>query len=216
MLNELDKELERRGHRFVRYADDCMIFCKSRKSAERTLQNILPYIEKKLFLKVNRDKTIVAYISKVKYLGYTFYNHKGLRFRVHPKSVEKMKKKLREVTDRNNAWSNEYRILKLQQFIRGWVNYFELADMKQLLQDTDEWLRHRIRAIYWKQWKKVRTRIRKLRSLNLPEWVVLEIANCRKGIWRSALVLNQALTNKELANLGYMSLTGYYLQVCEN
>ena len=216
MLNELDKELERRGHRFVRYADDCMIFCKSKKSAERTLQNILPYIEDILFLKVNREKTCVAHICKVKYLGYTFYNHKGLRFRVHPKSVVKMKKKLRELTDRNNACSNEYRILKLQQFIRGWINYFKLADMKNLLRETDEWMRHRIRAIYWKQWKKVRTRIRKLRNLNLPEWVVFEIANCRKGIWRSALVLNQALTNKEIANLGYMSLTDYYLQVCEN
>ena len=216
MLNELDKELERRGHRFVRYADDCMIFCKSRKSAGRTLQNIQPYIEEKLFLKVNREKTCIAHISKVKYLGYTFYNHKGFRFRVHPKSEEKMKKKLRELTDRNNGWSNEYRRLKLQQFIRGWVNYFRMADMKKMLQDVDEWLRRRIRAIYWKQWKRVRTRIRKLRSLNLPESVVLEIANCRKGIWRSALVLNRALTNKEIAGLGYMSLTGYYLQVCEN
>ena len=216
MLNELDKELERRGHRFVRYADDCMIFCKSRKSAERTLRNILPYIEEKLFLKANREKTCVAYISKVKYLGYSFYRHKGFRFRVHPKSVEKMKKKLRELTDRSNAWSNENRILKLKQFIKGWVNYFKLADMKQLLKETDKWLRHRIRAIYWKQWKKVRTRIRKLRNLNLPERIVFEIANCRKGIWRSAEVLNQALTNKEIANLGYISLTGYYLQVCEN
>lgn len=216
MLNELDKELERRGHRFVRYADDCMIFCKSRKSAERTLQNILLYIEEKLFLKVNREKTRIAHISEVKYLGYTFYNHKGIRLRVHPKSVAKMKKKLRELTDRNKAWSNEYRTLKLEQFIRGWVNYFKLADMKNLMKETDEWLRHRIRAIYWKQWKKVRTRIRKLRSLNLPEWVVHELANCRKGIWRSALVLNRALTNKEIAKLGYMSLAGYYLQVCEN
>ena len=216
ILHELDKELERRGHRFVRYADDCMIFCKSRKSAERTLRNILPYIEEKLFLKVNREKTCVAYISKVKYLGYSFYRHKGFRFRVHPKSVEKMKKKLRELTDRSNAWSNENRILKLKQFIKGWVNYFKLADMKQLLKETDKWLRHRIRAIYWKQWKKVRTRIRKLRNLNLPERIVFEIANCRKGIWRSSAVLNQALTNKEIANLGYISLTGYYLQVCEN
>lgn len=216
MLNELDKELERRGHRLVRYADDCMIFCKSRKSADRTLRNILPYIEGKLFLKVNREKTCVAHISKVKYLGYTFYSYKGFRFRVHPKSVEKMKKKLRELTDRSNAWSNENRILKLKQFIKGWVNYFKLADMKQLLKETDKWLRHRIRAIYWKQWKKVRTRIRKLRNLNLPEWLVLEIANSRKGIWRSSAVLNQALTNKEIANLGYISLTGYYLQVCEN
>ena len=216
MLNELDKELERRGHRFVRYADDLMIFCKSKKSAERTLNNILPYIEEKLFLKVNREKTCVAHISKVKYLGYTFYNHKGIRFRVHSKSVEKMKNKLRELTDRNNAWSNEYRIQKLQQFIRGWVNYFKLADMKKLMEETDEWLRHRIRAIYWKQWKKVRTRLRKLRSLNLPKSVVVELANCRKGTWRSALALNQALTNKVIASLGYMSLTGYYLQICEN
>ena len=122
MLNELDKELERRGHRFVRYADDCMIFCKSRKSAERTLRNILPFIEGKLYLKVNREKTSVEHISKVKYLGYSFYNHKGLRFRVHPKSVEKMKKKLRELTDRNNGWGNEYRILKIVNFQRKYYS----------------------------------------------------------------------------------------------
>jgi len=118
MLNELDKELESRGHRFVRYADDCMIFCKSRKSAERTLKNIIPFIEGKLFLKVNRKKTKVAHISKVKYLGYTYYRYKGkCRFRVHQKSVEKMKNKIRELTDRNKGISNEvrerkYRMLK--------------------------------------------------------------------------------------------------------
>ena len=110
MLNELDKELEHRGHRFVRYADDCMIFCKSKRSAERTLKNIIPFIEGKLFLKVNRKKTKVDHISKVKYLGYTFYRCKGkCRFRVHPKSVEKMKNKIRETTDRNKGISNEVR-----------------------------------------------------------------------------------------------------------
>lgn len=125
MLNELDKELTRRGHRFVRYADDCMIFCKSRKSAERTLENITPFIEGKLFLKVNREKTCVSHSSKVKYLGYSFYNYRGkCRFRVHPKSVTKMKNKIRELTNRSNGWGNEYRALKLTQFIRGWVNYF--------------------------------------------------------------------------------------------
>ena len=104
MLNELDKELERRGHRFVRYADDCMILCKSKKSAERTLRNIIPFIEGKLFLKVNRKKTEVAHISKVKYLGYTFYRYKGkCRLRVHAKSVAKMKNKIRELTDRNKG-----------------------------------------------------------------------------------------------------------------
>ena len=216
MLNELDRELERRGHRFVRYADDCMIFCKSRKSGERALRNILPFIEGKLFLRVNREKTGVAHISKVKYLGYGFYMHKGLRFRVHPKSVLKMKKRLKELTERNNGWSNEYRIQKLKEFIRGWINHYRMADMKQLMKDTDEWLRHRIRAIYWKQWKRVRTRIRKLRSLGLPEWVVMELANCRKGIWRCALILNPALAKKKIASLGYISMTDYYLQVREN
>lgn len=104
MLNELDKELSRRGHRFVRYADDCMIFCKSRKSAERTLARIVPYIEGKLFLKVNREKTTVAHISKIKYLGYAFYRYKGeCRLRVHPKPISKMRNKIRELTARNNG-----------------------------------------------------------------------------------------------------------------
>jgi group II intron reverse transcriptase/maturase len=217
MLNELDKELERRGHRFVRYADDCMIFCKSRKSAVRTLENIMPYIEGKLFLKVNRDKTKVAHVSKVKYLGYSFYRYKGkCRLRVHPKSVAKMKAKLKELTSRNNGWSNEYRAVKLTQFIRGWVNYFAMADMKQLLRITDEWLRRRIRAIYWKQWKKIKTRYRMIRKFGLPEWKVHEMANCRKGIWRSAIMLNSVLTNKVIDSLGYISMADYYLKICEN
>lgn len=217
MLNELDKELERRGHRFVRYADDCMIFCKSRKSAVRTLENIMPYIEGKLFLKVNRDKTKVAHVSKVKYLGYSFYRYKGkCRLRVHPKSVAKMKAKLKEFTSRNNGWSNEYRAVKLTQFIRGWVNYFAMADMKQLLRITDEWLRRRIRAIYWKQWKKIKTRYRMIRKFGLPEWKVHEMANCRKGIWRSAIMLNSVLTNKVIDSLGYISMADYYLKICEN
>ena len=116
MLNELDKELEGRGHRFVRYADDCMIFCKSRKSAERTLENILPFIEGKLFLKVNRKKTEVAHIGEVKYLGYSFYKYKGkCRLRVHQESVQKMRNKLRELTNRNNGMSNQLREEKYQQ-----------------------------------------------------------------------------------------------------
>ena len=217
MLNELDRELIRRGHRFVRYADDCMIFCKSRKSAERTLRNIIPFIEGKLFLKVNRKKTSVAHISKVKYLGYAFYCYKGkCRFRVHPKSVAKMKDKIRELMKRSNGWGNEYRAMKLAQFVRGWVNYFSLADMKELLRETDEWLRRKIRAVYWKQWKKVKTRYRMIEKYGMPKWKVHEMANCRKGIWRAALMLNSVLTKQEIANLGYISMTDYYLKVCEN
>ena len=217
MLNELDKELERRGHKFVRYADDCMILCKSRRSAERTLASIIPFIEKKLFLKVNREKTSVAHISKVKYLGYGFYRYKGkCRFKVHKKSLVKMRNRLRAITNRNKAISNEERPLILKRYVIGWVNYFKLADMKNLLRQMDEWLRRRIRAIYWKQWKKVKTRYRMIRQYNLPDWKVHELANCRKGIWRAALILNQILTNREIARQGYISLTSYYEQVCEN
>ena len=219
MLNELDKELTRRGHRFVRYADDCMIFCKSRKSAERTLNNIVPYIEGKLFLKVNRTKTCVAHISRVKYLGYSFYRYKGTcRFRVHPKSVIKMKNKIRELTDRHNGWGNEYRELKLTQFIRGWVNYFGMADMKRLLQSNDEWLRHRIRAIYWKQWKKVKTKFKELKKLGVEEERAWICANMRNGNWFCSeyITLQGAFNNKKLRELGYPTFTEFYLKICEN
>ena len=219
MLNELDKELTRRGHRFVRYADDCMIFCKSRKSAERTLNNIVPYIEEKLFLKVNRNKTCVAHISKVKYLGYSFYRYKGkCRFRVHPKSVTKMKNKIRELTDRSNGWGNEYRALKLTQFIRGWVNYFGMADMKSLLQSNDEWLRHRIRAIYWKQWKKVKTKFKELKKLGVDKEKAWICANMRNGNWYCSgyFVLQTAFNNKKPRELGYPTFTEFYLKICEN
>ena len=217
MLNELDKELERRGHRFVRYADECMIFCKSRKSAERTLENIIPFIEGKLFLKVNRKKTEVAHISKVKYLGYTFYRYKGkCRFRVHQKSVVKMKNKIRELTDRNKGISNEVRERKYQEYVRGWVEYFKLADMKGLLKGTDEWARRRIRAVYWKQWKKIKTKYRMLKALGMEHWKAKELACSRKGYWRMAKVLNQIFSKKIIAKLGYTSMLDYYLVVCEN
>ena len=104
----------------------------------------------------------------------------------------------------------------LAQFIKGWINYFKLADMKGLLRDTEEWLRRRIRAIYWKQWKRVRTRYKIFRKYKLPEWKVHELANCRKGIWRASIMLNSVLSNKEIVRLGFMSMSDYYLKICEN
>ena len=218
MLNELDRELERRGHKFVRYADDCMILCRSRKSAERTMKNIVPFITDKLLLKINLQKTTVSHISKVKYLGYGFYRYKGkCRFRVHPKTVNKFKDKLRKLTVRGNKWSNREREKKLNDAVGGWINHFKYADMKGLMEQMDEWLRHRIRAIYWKQWKRVRTRYKMLRALHLPEWKVHEMANCRKGPWRAAVMLNAALTKKILVDkLGYPSLSAHYLKVRAN
>ena len=111
------------------------------------MKNIIPFIEDKLFLKVNRGKTTISHVSKIKYLGYAFYRSKGkCRFRVHPKSVKKMKDRLRELTRRNNGWSNEYRRQRLAEFVRGWINYYSMADMKGLMIETDEWLRRKIRT----------------------------------------------------------------------
>lgn len=214
LLNELDTELERRGHRFVRYADDLLIFCKSRKSAQRSLEKITPYIEGSLFLKVNQAKTTISHVSQIKYLGYKFYRYKGkCRFRVHPKSVERMKNRLREIMRKNRGISNVRRREELKQFVRGWINYYSLADMKTQMENTDKWLRRKIRTMYWKQWKRVKTRYGNLRALKLPERNVHELANSRKGSWRMGQVLSCALTNKIIAQLGYISMLDYYLKV---
>jgi group II intron reverse transcriptase/maturase len=213
MLNELDKELTKRGHRFVRYADDLMIFCKSRRAAERTLANIVPFIEGKLFLKVNKDKTVVDYVGKVKFLGMSFYQYKGkARVRIHPKSVAKMKAKIRQLTARSNGWSNEGRMEKLKQYIRGWVNYFKIADIKSLLKEIDEWMRRRIRMVLWKQWKKVKTKFERLQKLGLDKQKAWEYANTRKGYWRTANspILNRTLQNDVLKRMGYLFFSDYY------
>jgi RNA-directed DNA polymerase len=213
MLNECDHELERRGHRFVRYADDLLIFCKSRKAATRTLNHILPYIEEKLFLKVNREKTRVARVKQVKYLGYGFYIHKGEgRLRIHPKSVQKFRDKIREITGRSNGMGTLARKTRLNQVIRGWINYFKLADAKNLIRELDEWIRSRIRMVTWKRWKKVRTRFENLKRLGIKEEQAWMWANTRKGYWRTAHspILSIALSNERLKRAGYLSLMECY------
>lgn len=214
MLNELDKELENRGHRFVRYADDMIILCKSNRSAVRTMENLVAYIEKKLFLKVNREKSTVAYITKVKFLGYSFYKTKGEgRLRIHPKSVAKMRAKIRELTSRSNGWGYARRKDALKQYITGWVNYFRLADMKTLLMETDEWYRRRLRMVLWKQWKRIGTKQANLIKLGITKSKAWEYANTRKGYWHIAnsWILSTTVTNERLSKAGYVMLTDCYL-----
>ena len=216
MLNELDKELEKRGHRFVRYADDLVILCKSKRSAERTLANIVPYIEKKLFLRVNREKTATAYISRIKFLGYSFYVSKGVgRLRVHPKSIAKMKERIKTLTSRSNGWGYARRKEALRQSITGWVNYFKLADMHKLLLRVDEWYRRRLRMVIWKQWKRVRTRWRNLTKLGINKYKAWEWANTRKGYWHIAnsFILSRSVTNDRLKQAGYIFFSDYYRSV---
>jgi len=216
MLHELDAELERRGLRFCRYADDCNVYVKSRKSAERVMKSITKFIEKDLKLKVNKEKSKVDRPWKLKYLGYTFYPKKGeMGIRVHPISIKKLKGKLKNLTGRSNAMSMEFRAMKLRQLMVGWVSYFKLADMRSTLKELDEWLRRRIRLCYWKQWKKIKTKYDNLVRLGAMNWKAWEHANTRKGYWRisNSPILATTLTNKYLREQGFITLTERYLQV---
>jgi group II intron reverse transcriptase/maturase len=214
MLHELDKELEARGHIFVRYADDMMILCKSKRSAERTLKHIVPFIENKLYLRVNKVKTEVAQVSELKFLGYGFYQRKGkCRLRVHPKSMSRMKERIREITSRSNGKGDAWRKAASNAFIRGWVNYYKLADVKSILVRIDGWYRRRLRMVIWKQWKRIKTRFENLKKLGVKKaW---EYANTRKGYWRIAnsLILSTSITNERLKRAGYIFFTDYYLKV---
>ena len=215
MLNELDKELELRGHPFVRYADDALIFCKSKRAAQRVKSSITRFIEGKLFLKVNREKTVVSYVRGVKFLGYSFYVNKGkCLLAVHPKTKTKMKAKLKELTSRSNGWGYERRKQKLKEYIRGWIGYYHLAQIKRLCLETDEWLRRRIRMCIWKAWKKPKTRIINLKRCGIAARQAYQWGNTRLGNWRIAdsPILTRALSNENLKKAGYITLTDSYLE----
>lgn len=216
MLNELDKELEKRGLRFVRYADDCLIMVKSEKAANRVMQTITHYIENKLGLIVNVDKSKVAKPNQIKYLGFGFYNKKGTwRPKPHLKSVQKFENKLKEITSRSNAISIAEKIVKLNQVIRGWINYFKIADMKKLMTKISEHLRHRLRMCIWKYWKKPKTKYKALRKLGISEYNSYMVANTRRGYYwvASTVVLHMAISNKRLKQKGLVFPLAHYLKV---
>ena len=209
MLHELDKELERRGHRFCRYADDCNIYVKSKKAGNRVMDSVSQFIEKRLKLKVNREKSAVDYPTNRKFLGFSFYYFKGMaRIRVHAKPLSRLKAKLKGLTGRSVGISMEARIDKLNHTIHGWVNYYRPADMLKQCQTLDKWLRHRLRMCYWKQWKRIRARNENLVRLGIPVSKAWEFANTRKGYWRIANspILACSLTNNYFRLLG---LTGF-------
>jgi group II intron reverse transcriptase/maturase len=213
MLNELDKELERRGHPFTRYADDCVIFCKSKRAAERTKESITRYIEKELYLRVNKEKTVAGYVVGMKYLGYSFYMKADeCRLSVHTRSYDKLKIKLKALTGRSNGMGYERRKVMLRQFIRGWLEYFKLADMKSRLVEIDQWYRRRLRMCIWKCWKKINTRFKNLCRCGIDKQKAWEWANTRKGYWHisNSFILSRALTNENLRRANYPFLTDCY------
>ena len=216
MLNELDKELEKRGLRFVRYADDCLIMVKSEKAANRVMKTITSYIENKLGLIVNVEKSKIARSNQIKYLGFGFYNKKGTwRPKPHLKSVQKFEKKLKDITSRSNAISIAEKIVKLNQVIRGWINYFKIADMKKLMTKISEHLRHRLRMCIWKYWKKPKTKYKALRKLGISEYNSYMVANTRRGYYwvASTVVLHMAISNKRLKQKGLVFPLDHYLKV---
>ncbi|MGM1430138.1 group II intron reverse transcriptase/maturase [Sphingobacterium lactis] len=217
MLHELDKELESRGHKFVRYADDLMILCRSKRSASRVMESITKFVEGKLMLKVNKEKSVVRHVSKIKFLGYSFYNYRGeSRLRIHPKSLGKMKARIKCLTGRSRGWSDEQRILYLREYLTGWMHYFKLADMGSSLRDMDKWYRRRLRMVKWKQWKRIKTKITNLVQLGVSKYKAYEWANTRKSYWHTAKswILTTTLSNDYLKQLGYPSLLAEYKRVC--
>ncbi|MEK4223122.1 group II intron reverse transcriptase/maturase [Bacillus sp. FSL W8-0116] len=212
VLDELDKELEKRGHKFVRYADDCNIYVKSKRAGERTMASVKRFIEGKLRLKVNEKKSAVDRPWKRKFLGFSFTPSKEPKVRIAKQSLKRMKKKVREITSRKIPYPMEYWIKKLNQYLLGWCGYFALADTKSIFEDLDGWIRRRLRMCLWKNWKTSKTRIRNLIKLGVPEWKAYEWGNSRKGYWRisKSPILHRSLGNSYWSNQGLKSLQKRY------
>jgi RNA-directed DNA polymerase len=218
MLNELDKELEKRGLRFVRYADDALIFVKSEAAASRVMKSIVRFIEGKLGLIVNVEKSKISRPKDLKFLGFGYYYHaKNKRYQVkpHTMSIQKFKRKLRKLTKRNWSVPLDYRILKLKQVILGWVNYFRISNMKVVIREIDKKLRSRIRVIIWKQWKVPKKQIKSLIQLGTPEEEAKGLTFCRRGYRFIGLskVVQRAISNKRLKQRGLPSALEHYLKV---
>lgn len=211
MLDDLDRFLTERGHKFCRYADDCNIYVRSQRSGERVMLSTCRFLEERLSLKVNRAKSAVDRPRNRKFLGYSFFRRLTICLRVAPKSIERFKARVREITARSNGWSMENRIAALNRFCRGWMQYFRLAPTPSVFRDLDGWIQRRLRMCQWKQWKHVRTRLRKLRALNLPEWKAREFAGSRKGYWRmSGGPLSSAMPHAYWKARGFAGLTAVF------
>ena len=206
----MDKELERRGHTFVRYADDCNIFVRSQEAGERVMQSISNFIEDKLKLKVNADKSKVCRVGKSKFLGYTIMGNGTLT--INPKSIERLKTKVREIMRRNRGVKFEQIIAELNSKLRGWMNYFRHAQCHKHVQTLDAWIRRKLRCYRIKQCKRVHTLQRFLHQQGVETWLSWILALSGKGLWRKSGSPQacQAMSNDWFVKLGLYSLTVNY------
>jgi group II intron reverse transcriptase/maturase len=213
LLDDLDRELEQRGHRFVRYADDCNVYVKSERAGQRVLESVGSFLEKRLKLKVNREKTAVARPRDRQFLGFRLFRDRGMvRVGLAARSVARGKATIRELTRASRGgWSMEERIKRLRLRLQGWVRYFALADTVSVFEGVDAWLRRRLRMVYWRQWKRPRTRRRNLKALGMPDWMGRAVVS-RKGPGRNAgsPPMQAGLNNAYWQQLGLISLGGHY------
>jgi RNA-directed DNA polymerase len=216
MLDDLDAELERRGHRFVRYADDLRVYVGTRRAAERVLDGLTGFVERPLKLRANRDKSGVAPSARRGLLGFGFFKWAGkVKVRVDRKAIRAVKARIRRLTAWNWGVSRAHRVATLNRFVTGWCAHFARAETPSVFAELDEWLRRRLRQCAWKQWKRVRTSIDRLRSLGIPRPSAFQWANSRKGAWRIAgsAVLQRALPNAYWQGLGLIGFTEAYGRV---
>lgn len=207
MLDDLDKELERRGLPFVRYADDFLIFVRSAAAARRVFDSVERFLTTRLKLTVNRDKSRTGSTDGVEFVGYAFHGYGG-QIRVSEKKVRECRRRCREILNRNRGISMTARLKELRQYLRGWIDYFILEQRKSVTRDLDKWIRRRVRACYWKTWRLPRTRVRKLKALGVSHNEAMSFGNSRKGPWRLSTVsaVQRSLSNRWLAGRGLFSL----------
>lgn len=215
-LDEFDHEFERRGVPVVRYADDIVLLAKSKRASERLLETSTRYLETKMRLTVNKQKSkavSVYSIRNFKFLGFALgKGRNGVFIRVHTKSLKKAKDKLRKLTSRSRGRNAKAVMQEVKLFIRGWLNYFGIASMKKQMQAWDEWLRHRFRVYIWKQWKEPRTKFKNLCRLGVPKWAAYRASNCRRAYWwtTNTGAVKRALTNENLVRGGYYEISKAY------
>ncbi|MFV0439222.1 MAG: group II intron reverse transcriptase/maturase [Desulfopila sp.] len=212
LLNDLDKELEGRNHRFARYADDFVILVKSRRAGERVMASITRFLEKKLKLKVNQEKSKVAHTNEITFLGFAF---SGAKIRWSDKVFVRFKQRIKELTGRSWGVSMEYRLFKLAEYLRGWMGYFGLSEFYRPIPEIDHWLRRRVRMCYWKQWRFCRTKVRELTKLGTYLRTAISVSLSRKGPWRLSrtLATQSGMTNQWLKDQGLLSVKDLWVNI---
>jgi len=217
-LTKFDLMLEERGHKFVRYADDCNIYVKSQRAAERVMEGCITYLEGKLKLKVNRKKSATGSPAKLKFLGFSLYRLKGkIGIRVHEKPLERFKERLKALTSRKRGGKIQQILEELIRYTNGWLAYYRIADIRKMLQTISEWLRRRMRQLYWKRWKRIRTRYENLIELGASRNKAWQWANTRKGYWciAGSWILTTTMNNRYFETLGFPNLLKRYEELRE-